>query len=428
MKEIIIGRSPQNSKEVVVDMVLAKQISAQFGNRATLNSVIGTKVTLNNRALYSEVEIVGIISGSQKAVFGTEDFYVNWCCAASSNLFGKLRYYEKEVDSLGNPLYEIISGNDLVPLDNDNLQVLLPEGSEYLGQSFVEIDKILYDVVGVYRFKDGTIPLDKEILISNVPVGLKLTKLYPGVCAAEDEYIIIEGRKPETLDECIISVYMDYYEIGDFITVDEVKYKIVGIYNGTTKTLSSKFIQTKESYIFHNYRSSEICFTLATDESNIITVNNEIPIKLYDLNLTNKEENKENNIVLYQLLFFVLIFICSVFVYLVMRSRLIAMVYEVGVKRSIGATKGKMLGKFFADALIISTLFSLIGYVIILVLYGLTADIVNYYLEKRFLITENSYYSIGLIVMYIINIAFGMLPIVSLLRKTPAEICAKYDI
>jgi hypothetical protein len=34
----------------------------------------------------------------------------------------------------------------------------------------------------------------------------------------------------------------------------------------------------------------------------------------------------------------------------------------------------------------------------------------------------------GILGIYLINIIFGMLPIFSLLRKTPSEINAKYDI
>ena len=131
---------------------------------------------------------------------------------------------------------------------------------------------------------------------------------------------------------------------------------------------------------------------------------------------------------LYELLFIVLVFICSVFVYLVTRSRTISLIYEVGVKRSIGASKGKILAGFFIDDFVITTLFSLVGYVVIFILYNFVAELVNYYLKTTFLIVENSYFILGVIVMYLVNMIIGILPISSLLRKTPAEICAKYDI
>ena len=68
------------------------------------------------------------------------------------------------------------------------------------------------------------------------------------------------------------------------------------------------------------------------------------------------------------------------------------------------------------------------GFVVVVVLYNVVAGIVNHFLEKTFLITENTYYGIGVLSLYFVNIIFGMLPISLLLRNTPAEICAKYDI
>ena len=104
------------------------------------------------------------------------------------------------------------------------------------------------------------------------------------------------------------------------------------------------------------------------------------------------------------------------------------MIYDVGVKRSIGATKGKILGQFLIENIIITTIFSLVGFILIVIFYNLVAMVVNHFLEKTFLITENTYYGVGVLCLYFVNIIFGMLPIVLLLRKTPAEICAKYDI
>ena len=111
-----------------------------------------------------------------------------------------------------------------------------------------------------------------------------------------------------------------------------------------------------------------------------------------------------------------------------MRSRTISLIYTVGVERSIGATKWKILGKFLVDTLIITTLFSLVGYIAIILLYEFAAGAVNYYLDELFLICDDTYFVVGVLIMYLINIVFGMLPIVTLLRRTPAEICAKYDI
>lgn len=426
-KEILYGAVPVNDKEVVIDMAMANKIVNQFGNRATVDKALGKTVTLSNGSGSLEVTIVGIIDGSQNAVFGNEKFYTTWCCPATSNYFGEFRYYKYEVDSNGKPLYDIIEGAGFT--GSNSLEVLLPIDSEYAGQEYAElIEHVLFKVVGVYKYKEGTFnTTNREFIVNNSMLsGLNEENLYKGICINDDEYSIVKGREPEGLNECAVSVYLTRYKIGDTIEQSGKYYEVVGKYSGSTRALSTLFIQTKESFIFNHYEASDIMFAIKNE--NIITSNNEIIRSLYDVNMVNEEENRESNVILYQLLFFVLIFICSVFSYFVMRSRTIALIYDVGVERSIGATKWKILGKFLVDTLIITTLFSLLGYIAIILLYNFTADGVNYYLGELFLISDDTYFIIGVLIMYLINIVFGMLPIISLLRKTPAEICAKYDI
>lgn len=431
-KKVLFGRIPNNSKEVVVDAFTAEKLAANFGNRATMDQMVGKNVTLTMNGGSVQVSIVGIIEGSQNAVFGNEEFYVNWCCPATDNKYNinKFRYYEYETDVNGEPLYEIIEGTGFT--GGPELEVLLPEGSEYYGFDVVSLlEKTQFKVVGVYRYKDGTINAgnDEYIINNKSYTQIQPSKLYQGICANKGDYYLIDGRDPETLDECIVSTYLIQYQIGDTVKVKDgnkyKEYKVVGKYIGSMKGLSTLFIQTKESYIFEHYKAEEICFSLNGDP---ILTGNEVVRSLEQLNLLNKEENKETNMVLYELLFIVLVFICSVFVYLVTRSRTISLIYEVGVKRSIGASKGKILAGFFIDDFVITTLFSLVGYVVIFILYNFVAELVNYYLKTTFLIVENSYFILGVIIMYLVNMIIGILPISSLLRKTPAEICAKYDI
>ena len=431
-KKMLFGRMPNSDKEVVVDAVTAEKLAANFGNRATLDQMIGKKITLTMNGGIVEVHIVGIIEGSQNAVFGNEEFYVNWCCPATDNKYNinKFRYYEYETDINGEPLYEIIEGNGFS--GTPRYEVLLPEGSEHAGNKVVSLlEKTEFVVVGTYRYKDGTINTGNDEYIINVKslCIVQPSKLYQGICANPGDYYLIDGREPEALDECMVSTYLPQYSVGDILKVKNGnvydEYKIVGKYIGSTKGLSTLFIQTKESYIFKHYKAEEICFTKNGD---ITLSNNEVVRSIEELNYLNKEENRESNVVLYELLFVVLVFICSVFVYLVTRSRTISLIYEVGVKRSIGASKGKILASFFIDDFVITTLFSLVGYVVIFVLYNFAAELVNYYLKVEFLIVDNSYFILGVLVMYLVNMIIGILPISSLLKKTPAEICAKYDI
>ena len=67
-------------------------------------------------------------------------------------------------------------------------------------------------------------------------------------------------------------------------------------------------------------------------------------------------------------------------------------------------------------------------YLIILVFYNSAADSINYLLGERIFKLNNGYFILGMIGVYVLDLFIGILPVVFLLRKTPSEICAKYDI
>ena len=103
-------------------------------------------------------------------------------------------------------------------------------------------------------------------------------------------------------------------------------------------------------------------------------------------------------------------------------------IYSIGVYRSLGASRKKIILKFSLDLVILVTFTAVVGYLIILVLYNLTAEGINNLLGEKMFRLNNLYFILGLICVYIINLVIGILPIITLLRKTPSEICSKYDI
>jgi hypothetical protein len=60
--------------------------------------------------------------------------------------------------------------------------------------------------------------------------------------------------------------------------------------------------------------------------------------------------------------------------------------------------------------------------------YFTAIDSINYSLAIDLFSTNPIIPLLGIVVLYGVNILFGLLPIITLLRKTPSEILAKYDI
>jgi ABC-type antimicrobial peptide transport system permease subunit len=99
---------------------------------------------------------------------------------------------------------------------------------------------------------------------------------------------------------------------------------------------------------------------------------------------------------------------------------------EVGIYRAIGVSRKNLIFKFFIESLVLTTLTVFIGYIA-------TSTFISVALGMSSLVEEVFYYPIWLalavfLLLYAVCTLCGIIPIFSLLRKTPSEILAKYDI
>jgi len=111
--------------------------------------------------------------------------------------------------------------------------------------------------------------------------------------------------------------------------------------------------------------------------------------------------------------------------FFILRSSLLSRIYEVSVYRALGITKNNIRKMFLIEVLLITTLTSLIGYLgtsfVMYRIQVLSADYMSFiYISPLSILA-------GLVIIYGVNILFGLLPVSNLLRKTPAEILSKYD-
>lgn len=121
-----------------------------------------------------------------------------------------------------------------------------------------------------------------------------------------------------------------------------------------------------------------------------------------------------------------LLVLMSVCMYFIMRSSLMIRIKEIGIYRAIGVSKKNIVFRFFVESAVFATLTVLLGYL-------LTSTFIALCLGMSSLVADVFYYPLWLagavlVILYTVSIFFGTLPVISLLRKTPSEILAKYDI
>ena len=112
--------------------------------------------------------------------------------------------------------------------------------------------------------------------------------------------------------------------------------------------------------------------------------------------------------------------------YFIMRSTLFSRIREIGIYRAIGVSKKNLLFKFASESLFLATSTVFLGYLAATLFIsvnlanspsGLSLFYYPFWLAAALLV-----------LLYAICLFFGTLPVITLLRKTPSEILAKYDI
>lgn len=116
----------------------------------------------------------------------------------------------------------------------------------------------------------------------------------------------------------------------------------------------------------------------------------------------------------------------SLCMFFIMRSTLLNRIKEVGIYRAIGVSKKNLTFRFTVEAGVLAATTVFMGYLVASAFVWVIMKIASGVSEVFFY--PWWYALITLAFLLVITLLCGILPIRSLLRKTPAEILAKYDI
>ncbi len=122
----------------------------------------------------------------------------------------------------------------------------------------------------------------------------------------------------------------------------------------------------------------------------------------------------------------IMIAIMTICVYLIMKTSTMNRIREIGIYRAIGVSKKNMIFRFGVEAMIITTKYVAVAvagsYLVVSYISRRAADVSEIFYLPFWM------FLIILIFVYTICIVCGIIPVLRLLRKTPSEILAKYDI
>ncbi|MEA4921875.1 MAG: ATP-binding cassette domain-containing protein [Eubacteriaceae bacterium] len=121
----------------------------------------------------------------------------------------------------------------------------------------------------------------------------------------------------------------------------------------------------------------------------------------------------------------VILLISFIEIFLIMRASFMSRVKEVGVFRAIGVKKKDIYKMFLGEIIAITTCAGVPGFVFMSYIVSRLTRIE--YLKDNYLI-DPGIMAVGLILIFALNIIFGLIPVFRTLRKTPAEILSRTDV
>ncbi|MGI6787687.1 MAG: ATP-binding cassette domain-containing protein [Acholeplasmataceae bacterium] len=121
----------------------------------------------------------------------------------------------------------------------------------------------------------------------------------------------------------------------------------------------------------------------------------------------------------------VIFLLSAVGYFFINKSEMLRHIYQINVYRSLGVKKFEIVKSFIVDILVLTTLTSLIGYLIVSGIYiNLSSGTLG---EIGIIKPHYPTLILGIVLVYIINIISGIIPVLTLLLKSPAEIMRTYD-
>lgn len=427
--KILVGRAPQ-SNEILLSRRHAKILIDKYNYIFdSYESLIGLDVGPLFRDGTKNYTICGVIDIDSNISYFSESDYMSRLVRPTSsvaNTSHTFRSYETEHKY---NTYQILAGRDLNEEDNGTNNILLPQSypkaEEWLNQP-ISLNGETFTAVGIYASDYFTGAMDYIIHNSKYPFSLTGTRKY----YKNEEYRLLEGRTPENYSELMVSVYSSY-SIGSVLYDGfQTPRTVVGLYTGEDSVAATTYLEGRDYFIFNDTSSDEVWFkVLDLDSYKQNNANNFIRIcTTYQAQISSIRAESQSSLISFGIFAGVLLFTLAVFIYFFMRSRMINDIYTIGVYRSLGASKGSIQWKYFCNIFVLTTVTTFIGYILTLIIYTTIANAMTDMTGMQIIRTSWWMNTVGGVVLYLLTLVFGLLPITSLMRKTPAEIIAKYDI
>jgi len=282
--------------------------------------------------------------------------------------------------------------------------------------------------------------VDKGSPVAYVNEGFILTHGSEGLLSyemLEPSFNLHAGRLIENANETLTLVpvgYSEPFEPGT-ITLQGQSFDVVGqvVIPGFDETiyLNSPILSNTdiERLLFESFSQSQPLYLYADNTNQLerfltardIESENIFEVELEQLRAERLRSSR--GLIIFTVL---AIFASALSFYFIIRSSMISRIYEIGVYRSLGVGKLDLLKLFVIEAIMITSMSSLLGFIfmnyILVQIHNASREVIQVLHVSPLTI------GLGALMLYGIHVVSSIIPIGVLLRKTPAQINAQYDL
>lgn len=424
LKYPLISGKRASQNEVVITSLLADYLIKKF-NLKDYGDVIQSNLNLNAYETgYGELtkKIVGVCKGDFYGVlFNDADYYLGDVIKNyQSGGFGLKDYID----------YDIVSGSNITSDTDIIVNIAYKDDSNLsLGNEFL-IDGQTYTIVGYYSSSSdySLIGSSKNLCLYYYNNGAFYKRIldYQKTYIAPTLYELTSGKLPDS-GECIVA-NTSPLNINDAYE----GLKVVGTYNLLTIDSNNSYdglvITSKLDYLKNMGDMVPITFSIYSEKEAKDYFNKLgyelISLEKYQVNQKLMESKSEQYVNIAIVTFLIVTMI--LYTYFASRSKMLGEISQIGRKRSLGESKISIIRSYVSDVFVRTSITSVIGF--------LLSCGFSFYIRSM-ISTDNFAFSIiitsiilGILIVYAICIFVGILPVISLLRLTPAKINSKYDI
>ncbi len=431
------GRGVKNDNEIVISENIAEDILDNFTYKTTVESLLGKTLSSAYEYSNSGYTLVGISADDHNMS------YVTSKDIALSNVNFSSKKTTHLISAIENGHYDVVEGRDVDNSSSEKECLIantMLEGATYYCDGIdglIEIPTNLkfdgtekfgdYTLVGKFEFKDG-ISLADNAIITNEAKGsytyIPNDYVNKGASFSTAYSYIVEGREPKLSNEVAVYAYSGY-KIGDKLS----DYDVVGLYSGGFYAASYLAMFNKNVvYIRNDITYCLYEFSNVKESTEYLRDKHQITVDtMYKIQLKEKMDKEASSRGVFYAVFAISFIAAGIFIFFIMRSRMLTDIYTIGVYRSLGAKRWSIVSKYMLESSILTLMFTIIGYIGGCLAYYGVATLINGVVGNVMMVNVPIFVLIGAIIL-VLSTLVGTLPIITLFLRTPAQIKTKYDI